>query len=357
MHKKKVMQINTIFILLLLAGALNLTGCTAARLEPSAWQDQNLRELVWPRPPETERIRLLRVISGPNEITPPDKGMIKKIANYFLGEDVEQVGFYTPHCMAADGYGLLFVADPSLGVVHRYDLGGRSVSYIHRAGDRNLVSPVGVALDRDGNLYVTDAQLSALFKFDPKGELIATLDGKGNLMRPAGIAVTSKGEKIVADMKANKIFLFGKDDTYKGELPGKDFPGEMNMPTYVAVDRNDNVFVTDSLNFAIRVFDHNGRYVRSQGEAGDTPGFFARPKGLALDSDNHLYVLDAIFGNFQIFNQSGQLLLYVGQEGSLPGEMMLPSGIFIDKYDRIYVADTFNHRIQIFQYLKEGTTK
>jgi DNA-binding beta-propeller fold protein YncE len=111
------------------------------------------------------------------------------------------------------------------------------------------------------------------------------------------------------------------------------------------------------MNFTIRVFDANGKYIRSQGQIGDVPGSFARPKGVALDSDQNLYVLDSIFGNFQIFDLKGQLLLYVGQEGSLPGEFMLPSGIFIDRNDRIYISDTFNHRIQIYQYLKEKVQK
>ena len=333
-----------------------ISGCTAARLDEAAWQDRRFAA-VWPHAPETPRIRLLRVIENPKDVADSDAGVVKKMFDYISGSSEEYVGFYTPQCIAADGNGLIYIADPSVGIVHKYNLAGKEVQYIFQAGEKRLGSPVGVALDGDGNLYVTDAQHARIFKFSADGSFLRELDGKGQLRRPAGIAVKSNGDKLVADVLANKVFIFGKEDTLKGELPGADFTESFNRPTYLAVDRLDNVYVTDTMNFTVRVFDSGGRYVRSQGQIGDVPGTFARPKGVALDSDANLYVLDSIFGNFQIFDQKGRLLLYVGQEGTLPGEFMLPSGIFIDKNDRIYVADTFNHRIQIYQYLKEKVQK
>jgi len=342
-------------VLLLLVTAV-MSGCAASRLEPSAWQDSRI-EMVWPQPPETSRVKLVRIIQGPKDVVVSEKGAVGKFLDFMLGDKNEYLGFFTPHCIAADGNGLIYVADPSLGLVHKYDLASREVSYIAEAGTQRLGSPVGVVLDRQGNLYVTDAQRAAIFKFTAEGVLLSELDVKDLLRRPTGIAINSRGEKIVADSLVNKVFVFGPDDQLKSELTGPDFKETFNMPTYVAVDASDNVYVTDSMNFTVRVFDSTGKYLRSQGQIGDSPGSFARPKGLALDSDSNLYVLDAIFGNFQMFNQQGQLLLYVSQEGTRPGELMLPSGIFIDRDDRIYVADTFNHRIQIYQYLKEKALK
>jgi sugar lactone lactonase YvrE len=342
-----------VWALLLAMTVAMLSGCAGARLEPAAWQDSRLNA-VWPQPPEKPRLRLLRIMQGPEDVVVAEKGAVGRFFDFILGEDKQYSGFFTPQCIAADGNGLIYIADPSIGVVHRYNLATREVGYIFQAGDKLLGAPVGVALDRDGSLYVTDSQRAEVFRFSPEGALLGEIDGKGRFIRPAGIALTSKGEKVIADIRANKVFLFNRDGSFKGELPGPDFPEEFNMPTYVAVDSADNIYITDSLNFKVRIFDSQGRYVRSQGQIGDSPGSFARPKGVAVDSDRNLYVLDAIFGNFQIFNQKGQLLLYVGQEGARPGEMMLPSGIFIDRDDRVYVADTFNHRIQVFQYLKEG---
>lgn len=340
----------------LLSVALIQSGCTSARLDEAAWQDQRL-SAVWPQSPEKGRIRIQQVIRGPQDVFEKSSGVVKKVFDYVTGNKEEFIDFYTPQCIAADGNGLIYIADPSIGIVHKYNLASREVQYIVQAGEKRLGSPVGVVLDGDNNLYITDAQHAAIFKFSPDGAFLRELDGKGNLRRPAGIAVKSNGDKLVADALADKVFIFGKDDLLKGDLPGADFTESFNRPTYLAVDKQDNVYVTDTMNFTVRVFDANGRYVRSQGQIGDVPGSFARPKGVAVDSDQNLYVLDSIFGNFQIFDQKGQLLMYVGQEGTLPGEFMLPSGIFIDRNDRIYISDTFNHRIQIYQYLKEKVQK
>ena len=330
-----------------------LGGCASAKLDPAGWRDARI-DLTWPREPETPRIRLLKVIKGPEDVLIANKGAVGKFLDLLTGSSMDYVGFYTPHGIAADGDGLLYIADPSLGLVHKYNLASHDVSYITQAGGKPLGNPVGVVLDKDKNLYVTDSQTARVYKLDQDGALIRELDGKGMLKRPAGIALTSKGDKVIADIEANKVFIFDKDDLLKNELPGPDFTEKLNMPNYVTVDKADNIYVTDTMNFTVRVFDSTGKYLRSQGQIGDAPGSFARPKGVAVDSDNNLYVLDSIFGNFQIFNPQGQLLLYVSQEGTFPGELMLPTSIFIDRDDRIYIADTFNHRIQVFQYLKQG---
>lgn len=338
------------------AALLLMCGCSGSRLSDAAWQDEGLN-VIWPNPPERARIKLLKIIHGPGYFAENSRSAMSTFFEFLTGTKETNIDFYTPQCIAADGNGVIYIADPSIGLVHKYDLAGKEVQYIFQAGDKKLGSPVGVALDAEGNLYVTDAMLAAVFKFNPDGKLLSELNGKGKLQRPAGIVVTSKGSKVVADILANKVFIFDKNDLLVGELPGPDFTESFNKPTYVAVDKLDNVYVTDTMNFTVRIFDANGKYIRSQGQIGDAPGSFARPKGVALDSDQNLYVLDSIFGNFQIFDQKGRLLLYASQEGSLPGEFMLPSGIFIDRNDRIYIADTFNHRIQVFQYLKEKVQK
>jgi DNA-binding beta-propeller fold protein YncE len=341
-----------IMIFCLVMVPLLLSGCVAARMDDAAWQDKNLIG-VWPQAPEKVRIRLQQVIRGPQDVVDASSGKVKKLFDYITGSQDEFISLYTPHAIAADGNGRMYIADPSIGIIHRYDLAAKEVQYIFQAGDRRLGSPVGIVLDGEDNLYVTDSQRSALYKYSPKGDFLREIGAKGILQRPAGIAVRSNGDKLVADSLADKVFIFGKDDSYKGELAGSDFTESFSKPMYIAVDKMDFVYVTDTMNFTVRVFDADNKYVRSVGQIGDVPGAFARPKGVALDSDRNLYVLDSIFANFQLFDQQDQLLLYVGQEGSLPGEFMLPGGIFIDKHDRIYVSDTFNHRIQIFQYLKE----
>lgn len=332
---------------------LSISGCAAFRATPLPLRDPNV-DVVWPKPPEQARIRFLREIAGPEDVQ-EKKGRFQNLVEMVTGDSGGNIDLYNPYGVATDGGSLIFIADPSSGVVHRYDLTTREATYIYLAGDELIGSPVGVMADADGGVYITDAVKAKVYKFKKDGEFVRTLPPPpSNFQRPAGIAVNSRGDKYIVDVLAHKLYVYDKDDRYLRDFPNAKSGEALNLPTNVAVDRLDNVYVSDSMNFKVRVYDREGNLKASIGQIGDAPGSFARPKGIAVDSDLHIYIIDAVFDNFQIFDQKGNLLLVVGRRGEGPGEFYLPSGIFIDKNDRIYLTDTYNRRIQIFQYLKEG---
>lgn len=334
--------------LLICSLVLFLTACATA--EPLAWRDPTIN-LAWPPPPSPPRISFLREVKGPDDVI-PEKGNLARFMEFVTGDDTTKMALNTPYGVASNGNSVIYATDIAAGVVHRYDLAKRTVDYITQAGEELLIRPGGVAVDQDGNVYISDAGNAKVFKFDKNGTFIHQLAGQ--FQRPAGIAINSRGEKFVVDVLAHKLKVFDVHDTFVRDFPQDDTREQLNLPSNVAIDRNDNVYVTDSMNFMVKVFSHAGSYKYSIGEIGDAPGSFARPKGVAVDSDNHVYIVDASHGNFQIFNQDGKLLLFVGRNGAGPGEFSLPSGIFIDARGRIFVADTYNHRIQIFQYMSEG---
>jgi len=327
--------------------------CSAcSSVEPIVLRDQSVN-MVWPQPPDPPRIKYLRDFKGPEDIY-PEKNKFQKITEMVTGDNRLILELLTPYSVATDSKGVIYIADTTMGVVHRYDLVERDVSYIGRAGDEQLSSPVAVAMDRENNLYVSDSILNKVFKFGKDGEFVKELVPPTGFKRPGGITVNAAGEKFVVDALANILHKFNANDVYEGEFPQR-LPGvELNTPSFVATDRSGNVYVTDAMNFTVNKYSADGKLMKRIGEVGDVPGTFARPKGVALDSDGHVYVIDANHNNFQIFNGEGQLLLYVGSNGDRPGEFSLPSGIFIDNQDRIFIADTFNRRIQVFQYLKAG---
>lgn len=336
--------------ILLIAAFFLLPAC--AFVQPLPLRDPAVN-LAWPEPPDAPRIRFLRDIKGYRDIL-PEQGKLGKAIALLTGESGARLDLMTPHGIASDDGSLLYIADTSARMVHRYDLTGRDVGYISRAGDESLFSPIGVAVDQQGNVYVTDSVNCRVYKFDRDGEFLRTLAAPVEFQRPAGIAVAPDGRKYVADVLARKLYIFGRDDTYLGEFPRPGVEPVLNSPINVAVDRLGNVYVTDAMDFNIKVYGPDGNLKRTVGQIGDGPGSFARPKGVAVDSDLNIYVVDAAFNNFQIFDQEGRLLYFVGQYGAKPGEFSLPSGIFIDRHDRIFITDSYNRRVQVFQYLKEG---
>lgn len=327
-----------------------ISGCITA--QPVEWRDTR-HNLAWPQPPDPARVVFLRELAHPKDIV-PEKGRVGRFLDLLTGDQEAKVEFNSPYGVATDNGSVVYIADPSAGFVHRYDLANREVTYIVQAGDDVFGSPVGVAVDRNGNLYVSDSHRRKVYKFSRDGEYLQEIKAEKEFQRPAGIAINADGEIFIVDVLAQKLYVFDNKDRFIRSFP-KSMPGtELISPSNVAVDQARNVYVTDTMGFMVRVFDHEGNPLGTIGEIGDAPGSFARPKGVAVDSDGHIYVVDSNHDNFQVFDREGTLLLFIGRNGVRPGEFYLPSGIFIDSHDRIFVADTYNHRVQIFQYVKQG---
>ena len=119
------------------------------------------------------------------------------------------------------------------------------------------------------------------------------------------------------------------------------------------VDKDGNVYISDTLNNRIQIFDADGKFISMFGKAGDAPGTFQRPKGIAIDSDGHIWVVDASQCNVQIYDKDGHLLAFFGYGGGLPGQFGLPAGIAIDKNNRVVVSDQVRGRIQVFRYITD----
>lgn len=345
------MKIRYLPKLIVCCGCFLLSACATG--EPLPWRNSAINA-VWPPPPNPPRVTFLRDLKGPDDVL-PGKGNLARFMEFVTGEGQTKIELVSPYGVASDGDSVIYVTDIAAGVVHRYDLAKRTVDYLIQAGDEPLVRPAGVAVDREGNVYISDAGRAKVFKYDRDGEFRHELSAQ--FQRPAGIAINSQGEKFVVDVLAHKLKVFNVQDKFVRDFPQADSPEPLNLPSNVAIGRNNYVYVTDSMNFKVKVFDHAGVYLKSIGQIGDAPGSFARPKGVAVDSEDHVYIVDASHGNFQIFDRDGKLLLFVGKNGAGPGEFSLPSGIFIDGKDRIFAADTYNHRIQIFQYMTEGGTR
>jgi DNA-binding beta-propeller fold protein YncE len=131
-------------------------------------------------------------------------------------------------------------------------------------------------------------------------------------------------------------------------------PGDFSKPTGVAVDGEGNLYVADTYNNRIEIFDADGQFISTFGKAGDGPGYFARPKGVAIDGDNHIWVADGQQDRVSVFNKEGQLLISLGGHGLLPGQFQGLVGITIDKRNRVFTTEIFPGRAQQFQYVTDA---
>ena len=207
--------------------------------------------------------------------------------------DVDALG----HVWTADKCGALSCAGRTEDPVMEFDASGRLLKSF---GSGLLISPHGIHVDRDRNVWVTDAGDEG-----GKGQQVTKFSADGKVLLRLGTAGV-RG----ADAKS------------------------FNQPTDVAVAPNGDIFVSDGHgNARILKFSKDGTFIKEWGKKGAGPGEFDLPHALAFDSSGRLFVGDRANSRIQIFDQDGRFLAEWRQFGR-------PSGIFIDRSDTIYVTDS-----------------
>jgi len=309
--------------------------------------DASVAQVVWPDPPQEPRIRYLYSFSEPVDLG-IKPGMFARFLQIFAGKEGQ--GMLRPYAIAADD-DMIAVVDPGLKVVHLYMTKLAKYEVISDADGETFVSPVGISLGHDA-IYLSDSALGKVFVFDRQGEHQNTITG---LMRPTGIAFHPESRRLyVTDTLENQIVVFDDKGVQLNAFGSRGgAAGEFNFPSSLALHR-DTLYVNDTMNFRIQAFTLDGSPVSSFGELGDGSGQFAFSKGLGTDMQGHLYVADALSNYIQIFDAEGRFLLSFGGMGGSIGRFRLPAGIYVLK-NRIFVADSQNRRVQVFEYIGGNT--
>jgi len=305
-------------------------------------------DIVWPAPPNPPRVKFVRSFHSATDL----KGA-SIVGAVVLGADTSFT-MRKPNSIHVDKDGRILVTDTAHADIFIYDLKKKKVSSVSASGTRIFFKPIGVVTDDTGRIFVSDTRTDQVAVLDSKGRLMRYLAPGTPFKQPTGMAVDNAlGRLYVVDTHLNNVQSFDLK-TLKflkafGER-GKE-EGSFNFPSNITVDEKSNIYVVDTMNARVQVFDSVGRFLYSYGRFGDTPGEFARPKGIAIDSEGHVYVVDAAFNNVQIFDKEGKILMSFGGYGNGRGQMILPAGIAIDKDDFIYVADSWNERVDVYEFL------
>jgi streptogramin lyase len=193
--------------------------------------------------------------------------------------------------------------DSGLAPVMKLDADGRVVRSF---GAGLFAVPHGIHVDRDGNVWVTDDAQGAVagkghqvLKFAPDGTLLmrlgkpgvaGTRDGEFN--RPSDVVVAPNGDVFVADghgADSNaRIVKFSKDGRFIKTWGKRGSAlGEFDNPHGLAMDSQGRLFVADLRNFRIQIFDQEGRFLDQWTE-------FGMPGGIFIDRNDVLYVADSL---------------------------------------------------------------
>lgn len=317
------------------------------------------RRILWPAPPEVPRFMYAGQLVGETNFrrTEDEKaaGFLRWLAGIIAGEEAPVV-LQRPQSGAVDAAGRVLVTDASRQAVYVFDPAAGVLKVWDKAeGLANFVMPVGIAAAPDGDVFVADAELGLVARLDAKGNTRRAI-GRGYLKRPTGVAYDAASRALfVADTYAHDIKVFDPEGRLVRTIGRQgEAPGEFNFPTHLAF-ANGELYVTDTMNSRIQVLADGGSRVRvAFGTRGLYIGNLVRPKGVAVDSDGNIYVVESYYDHLLVYNRDGAFLMAIGGVGAQTGRFYLPAGAWSDARNRVYVADMFNGRIVVFQYLETG---
>lgn len=329
-------------------------------------------KLVWPSPPNAPRIHWVDYFAGA-KIDYSQAAASKQKASWMdrlagAKPDDEKLNLKNfpyqligPYGIAIDAKGKAYVADQRVGAIFIFDTATHDTELIRNGYDAHFGWINGLAVDDDGRIFVSDGKLHHVLIFNAKHQVESQITE--GLNDPVGLAIDTTNRFLyVVDTQQDQVLVYDADSLKllrRMGTGGKNHfltsPGDFAAPQDVAIDQDGNVYVTDTLNNRVEIFDADGNFISQFGKHGDGPGYFARPKGIAVDCDGHIWVADEMEDRLQVFNRDGQLLTYVGLgHGNLPGQFKALVGVAIDKQNRVFTTEQYPGRLQEFHYVTDA---
>ncbi len=317
---------------------------------------------------------------------------------------------YFPASVAIDGNGNVYIADEDNNCIRKVTKSGIISTIAGNGKDRyggdggaataaELNHPEGVAVDGNGNIYITDTHNDLIRRVDGHG-IITTFAGnhtrgyKGDgsaatnamLNRPVGIAIDAQGNLYVADQDNNvvrKVSAAGIITTIAGNNKvgysgdgGLATLAELNHPAGVAIDSAGAIYIADSYNYRVRRVSTSGLITTFAGggtakgsstaQCEATAANFGLPWGVAVDGSGSLLIADE-FNNYICRVDSFGILSIIAGNGAggytndghaaTATELFYPRGVAVDQKGKVYVADAGNNRVRRVTYKPAEASK
>lgn len=266
--------------------------------------------------------------------------------------------FNQPIGIAVDNEGYVYVSDSGNDRIQKFSNDGKFVDSLNDTYKLNI--PIHMDADSKNNLYVTEYGSDRVRKLSSSGQVIIifgkTGKGIGEFDAPSGVAVDKSGNTYVADFYNHRVQRFSPEGGFLNQIgePGQGGSGKLHYPTDVSVGKDGNIYVADAYNNRIQVFRPDGVYVikwggdSGKGDKGDKPGWFDVVTGIDTDTQGRVYVADFYNNRVQVFSPDGEFITSFGKQGSREGEFERPTDVAVDNHGNIFVADWGNNRIQKF---------
>ena len=256
--------------------------------------------------------------------------------------------------------------------IQKFDQNGQFVAAFGGTVGGNLPGqfkePWDVAVAPDQSIYVADTWNHRVQHLSPDGSSLKVWGSEGNtdgqavdnesvFFGPRGIATDKDGRVFVADTGNKRIQVFNGDGTFVSQFGGSGLqPGQLDEPVGVATDAQGNIAVADTWNGRVQLFSSTGQPLTSW----DIDGWLDKDKVgkpyLAIDGKSRVYVADQVGRRILVFNESGKYLGGFGQYGNDTQGFGLPGGIAVDNEGFVYVVDAVFGRVLKYPPFEPATT-
>jgi formylglycine-generating enzyme required for sulfatase activity/sugar lactone lactonase YvrE len=303
--------------------------------------------------------------------------------SHFAGANGERghdnAHFWWPVDVAVDSSGNVFVSDLDNHRVQKFDSSGTYVSTVgvtqipYVPDSTRYYSPWGIAVTSSDTIYVIENNGYRLIKLNASGAQLATIGqagiyGNDNLHfgdwwagLEGNVGVDPAGRIYVSDTGNHRVQIFDASLNYSATLgvagePGND-DAHFECPNGVAISpANNDIYVVDICNQRIQVFTSNRVYKATLGVTdvvGSDNAHFNSPRGVAVDANGNIYVADSDNHRVQkctLTGSSGTCAIFAGETGVFGDDFshLHPLAVAVDNSGRVYVADEWNNRVQIF---------
>jgi tripartite motif-containing protein 71 len=248
--------------------------------------------------------------------------------------------------------GLVYVADQKSGTVDAFSLQG--VPKFQYGAKNGLKAPIGLAVDRNGNVCVAENEGGPIKIIDSKG-YVSTLDLPAEQAsdkeppKAGRMTFDRDGNLYIVDRANCRIFVFDKDRKFRFSFGGiGEKRGQFKLLQDVAVDRQGRIYAADALGVPIQVFDRNGGLIYGFGLHGDGQGEVSFPAGLFVDRHDQIWAVDKTQHRVNVFDRSGMFLRTFGNYGQTEGNLFYPVAVAVTGLGRVYVIEAGSRRMQVF---------
>jgi DNA-binding beta-propeller fold protein YncE len=164
--------------------------------------------------------------------------------------------------------------------------------------------------------------------------------GNGEYIWGSGVAVDSQENVYVSDEWLNQISLFDKDGKFLSKWSALERDdGQPHAASNITMDAEENIYLTDGRSHEVRKFTKDGKFLTKWGRYGADNGEFNGPWGVAVDQEGNVYVADHRNHRVQKFTANGEWVAQFGSPGTGRGQLHLPVDVAVDPEGDVYICD------------------